>query len=92
MPNRFFSRPCPDPTSLDRVRAHTAHGYPEDVLRAALEAARNRGTYIIERMRGHRGPAADRALIIIQAAVEELDGIAAALAAGEGTAAGGLTP
>jgi hypothetical protein len=90
MSNPYFTRACPYPSGVERVRGHLAHGYPEDVLRAALEAAKQCGTYTIEQTRNHRGLAADRALVIIQAIVEELEGIAAALA--EWDQGGGIEP
>jgi hypothetical protein len=83
MTNRYFRRDCPDPKAVESVRCLAADTSPHYALRAALQAAGNRGEYIIEQTRNHRGPALDRTLVVLQSAIEELEGIAAALAAGE---------
>jgi hypothetical protein len=40
------------------------------------QAVGKRGEYAIDQTQNHRGPALDRVLVVIQAATEELEGIA----------------
>jgi hypothetical protein len=81
----FFSPPvCPDPKALQHIRSELTCGYVEHALEKALAAAGRRGAYRLGQTRHHRGPASERFLLAIQAAVEELEGIGAALAAGDG--------
>jgi hypothetical protein len=83
MANRYFRRECPDPQAVDSVHRLAADSSPHYALRAALQAAGTRGEYIIEQTRNHRGPALDRTLVVPQSAIEELEGIAAAISTGE---------
>jgi len=48
MANRYFRRECPDPQAIESVRRLAADPSPHYALRATLEAAKNRGDYIIE--------------------------------------------
>jgi hypothetical protein len=81
----LFSPPvCFDPKAFHHIRSALTGGCVECALQKALTAAGRRETYRLGQTGHQRGPASERFLLAIQAAVEELEGIGAALAAGDG--------
>jgi hypothetical protein len=75
------SSDTPDPVALAHVRSLLAGGHYSHALETALAAAGRRGGPVLDT---RRKLSVKRFLLALQATAEELEGIRAALAAGEG--------
>jgi hypothetical protein len=95
IPNPGKPHPCPPsptPSCWTASAAWWLATAPHHALETALAAAKKRGDYALDQTRARRGPAVERFTLVLQAAIEELEGMAVALAAGEGSSEEGMMP